>query len=148
MQARNNLILILALTLLAFVCALPLEWFTLTNATGSDGEVVPSLVATGMNGSISLFYVSMPIWLLLVISGSALMIGFANLAGVTTIPRVMPIALLLIPGAYYAEVFFLPYELKPDQSATVAIGAVMAIIATVTGAVVMMLSRRRGIAGH
>jgi hypothetical protein len=147
MQARNNLILILALTLVAFVCTLPVEWFTITNATGSDGGVIPSLVVTGMDGSISLCNVWMPIWLLLVISGSGLVIGIANLAGVTTIPRVVPVALLFIPGAYYAEIFLLPYVVKSDQSVTVSIGVFIAVIATVTAAVVMLLSRRRGIAG-
>jgi hypothetical protein len=146
MHNRNNLILILVLTLLAFICAFPLQWFTLANATTSDGQNIPSLVVNGNNGSIGLFNLWMPIWLLLAISGAGLIVGFANLAGITTLPRLLPILLLLIPGAYYVTVVIPMWHMdKPGQQLIPSIGVLLAIVATLVAVTVTMLSPRPGL---
>jgi len=143
MEKRNNLILILVLALVGFGCSVPVEWFTIVNATSSDGGTIPSLVATGISGKVDFFNVWTPIWLLVVISGLGLLVDFANLLGVTSIPRLLPMVLLLGPGAYYGMVFMLPHIVGGNQHVTISIGVYLAAIASVIAVAVTVMSGRQ-----
>jgi hypothetical protein len=127
MQNRNNQLAIHAATVIAFLCAIPLRWFTLTNAPiiGSPGDTWPgSITITGINGSVGFFY-RLPIWLLLVVSAFATLIAATNLAGFTSIPRSVPLVALIVAGAHYiAPYFVLSEQISPS------VGPIVALIAT------------------
>jgi hypothetical protein len=105
MKTKNNLVVTCSIALLMFLCAIPINWFTLYNATSSFGGILPTLTANGINGTITLLTVQLPIWLLLVICCCATAITMLNTLGVTTIPRIVPALVLLVCGAFYATLF-------------------------------------------
>jgi hypothetical protein len=100
---------------------------------------------TGISGTVNISGTGsdVPIWLLLVFSVAATVIGILNSSGVTSIPKPTPLLILLIAGGFYAALIFFAGR-APDTGATlhVSIGPILALAATVGGVVLILFPGR------
>ena len=119
MQKRNNLLTLCTLLAVLFLCGIPMVWCTI---------VVPRLPAqdlTGINDTIHLLW-DAPVWFLIVISTSAMIISALNVSGVTSISPFVPTVALLFSGVHYVAKLFTATEYYQTGS-----GPLFAIVNTV-----------------
>jgi hypothetical protein len=139
MKTRNNKILILAAAVIAFLCAVPLLWFTVTNVKLDGGAYKALVVCTGINGNLELF-VKVPIWLLLVFSIFATGTTAANILEITSIPKVIPASILIFCGAFYLITYY-PVIILHYTNVSFSIGPIVAIIATIIALAVTLSTK-------
>lgn len=99
MKGRNNRLIGYGLGLILYALALLSEWAVL-KPNGGQGVIFP-LTLNAMTGSLGLEGVSIPIWILLLISAVTTVICALNCSGFSSVPKLPLYAALAITGLYY-----------------------------------------------
>lgn len=135
------------IALCALAVSLPMEWFTLHNASftpdrpfGNFADMMPESVditVSGLKGSIN-FLVKIPIWFLAVIGMAGAVIALLNRAGIILVPVWGICIPIFFSGAYMAIGLWV--ALKDDASPGIGIitglaGIILALLAALTSRV-------------
>jgi hypothetical protein len=94
---RNSLFFAITLLVVFYACALQLVWFAYVPG---NNPVFGEVGVKGGHAEIDMLF-RCPAWFLLTVSSLALLTLVFNVAGLTRIPRMAPIAALVVCGGFY-----------------------------------------------
>lgn len=134
---KNNSITLGVISIILLLATIPMNWFTipLNSAMGMPsmpfpGGLSPSAIATGTSGSLTFFGLQLPIYLVILIACTALVLSILNLKKITAIPTFVNVTLLIISTVYLVAGLVV---VASSNGTSIKAGFFLALLATILG---------------
>jgi hypothetical protein len=112
-QKTNNRTTGMIVGILFLLFSLPVGWFTMTHPRAAGGST-PSFMlpmgpvtVTGLSGSLGLFGMQLPIWLVITLGILSLSFATMNQRGITSLPKFAFVATWIVSAIYVLLAFWL-----------------------------------------